>query len=92
MKPKIIKYSLAITAAFLLVTSCKKKETETKAIENSEVVSPTSDPIIQNDSTNLSYDSATAKTAVGVQDEEQNALKQEKADAEKLKMDREAKK
>ncbi|WP_373707351.1 hypothetical protein [Kaistella sp.] len=49
----------------------------------------TPDPLLENDSTNLSYDSATVKTAVGVQDEEQNAIKAEKADAEKLNKDKE---
>ena len=87
MKHNIIKSSVAIAATFLIVTACNKKETETTEIDNPEVILPTSDPLIQNDSTNLSYDSATVKTAVGVKDEEKNAIKDEKADAEKLKKD-----
>lgn len=87
MKHKIITYPLAVTATFLLINSCNKKETETTKMENPEVVLPTTDPLIKADSTNLSYDSATVKTAVGVQDEEHNAIKDEKADAEKLKKD-----
>ncbi|MDQ0476780.1 MULTISPECIES: hypothetical protein [Chryseobacterium] len=87
MKPMIVKYPLAMMAAFLLVVSCKKKETESTATENPEVVMPTSDSLLHNDSTDLSYDSATVKTAVGVKDEEQNAVKDEKEDAEKLKKD-----
>ena len=92
MKQMIIKYSLAVAATFLVVTSCNKKETETTEIENPEVVLPTSDPLLAQDSTNLGYDSATVKTAVGVHDEEQNAIKDEKKDAEKLKEDREREK
>ena len=92
MKQMIIKYSLAVAATFLVVTSCNKKETETTEIENPEVVLPTSDPLLEQDSTNLGYDSATVKTAVGVHDEEQNAIKDEKKDAEKLKEDREREK
>lgn len=88
----IIKYSLAITVAFLVVTACNKKETETTQTENSEEVMPSSDSLVHSDSTNLGYDSATVKTAVGVKDEEQNAIKDEKADAEKLKNDEEHKK
>lgn len=89
MKQKFFNYSLAIAAMFLVVTSCNKKETETTAIENPEVVLPTSDSLLEHDSTNLRYDSATVKTAVNVHDEEQNAIKDEKADAEKLKADQE---
>lgn len=92
MKHNIIKSSVAIAATFLIVTACNKKETETTEIDNPEVILPTSDPLIQSDSTNLSYDSATVKTAVGVKDEEQNAIKDEKADAEKLKKDEQEKK
>ncbi|QOW11180.1 hypothetical protein Q73A0000_12835 [Kaistella flava (ex Peng et al. 2021)] len=87
MKQMIIKYSLAIVAAFLIVTSCNKKETATTEVANPEVVMPISDSLVHSDSTNLGYDSATVKTAVDVKDEEQNAINDEKADAEKLKKD-----
>ena len=89
MKHQIINYALAITSTVLMVISCRKNETETPQMDNPEVVVPTPDPLLENDSTNLSYDSATVKTAVGVQDEEQNAIKAEKADAEKLNKDKE---
>ena len=89
MKHKIINYSLAITAIVLMFTSCSKKESETKQLDHPEVVVPAADPVLENDATNLSYDSATVKTAVGVQDEEQNAIKAEKEAAEKLKKDKE---
>lgn len=89
MKHKIINYSLAITAIVLIFTSCSKKETETKQLDYPEVVVPAADPVLENDATNLSYDSATVKTAVGVQDEERNAIRAEKEAAEKLKKDKE---
>ena len=89
MKHQIINYALAITAAVLMITSCSKNETETPQMDNPELVVTTPDPLLENDSTNLSYDSATVETAVGVQDEEQNAIKAEKADAEKLNKDKE---
>ena len=89
MKQKMINYLVAISAAFLFVISCNKKEIETTEMDNPQVVLPTSDSLLVNDSTNLSYDSATVKTAVGVQDEEQNAIKKEKVAAEKLKADQE---
>ena len=92
MKHNIIKFSLAVAATFFMVTSCSKKETETTEIENPEVALPTSDSLTRSDSTNLSYDSATVKTAVGVKDEEQNAMKDEKEDAEKMKKDEQEKK
>lgn len=92
MKQNMIKYWLAVAAMFIIVTSCSKKETETTEIENPEVVLPTSDSLTKSDSTNLSYDSATVKTAVGVKDEEQNAMKDEKEDAEKMKKDEQEKK
>ncbi|WP_226063655.1 hypothetical protein [Kaistella polysaccharea] len=83
MKTNIIKYSLVLTATILMLASCSKKETDVSA-----VVEPTTDPLIQQDSINLSYDSATVKTAVGLQDEEMNALENERKDAEKLKEDK----
>ena len=89
MKHQIINYALAITATVLMIISCSKNETETPQMDNPEVVVTTPDPLLENDSTNLSYDSATVETAVGVQDEEQNAIKAEKADAEKLNKDKE---
>lgn len=89
MKQKMIKYSVAIVATFLVFTACNKKETETTQMENPEVILPTSDSLLATDSANLGYDSATVKTAVGVKDEELNALKDEKADAVKLKKDEE---
>ena len=89
MKHQIINYALAITATVLMIISCSKNETVTPQMDNPEVVVTTPDPLLENDSTNLSYDSATVKTAVGVQDEEQNAIKAEKADAEKLNKDKE---
>ena len=89
MKHQIINYVLVITATVLIITSCSKNETEAPQMDNPEVVLPTPDPLLENDSTNLSYDSATVKTAVGVQDEEQNAIKAEKAAAEKLNKDKE---
>ena len=89
MKQKMINYSVAISAAFLFLISCNKKEIETTEMDNPQAVLPTSDSLLVNDSTNLSYDSATVKTAVGVQDEEQNAIKKEKVAAEKLKADQE---
>lgn len=89
MKQKMINYSVAISAAFLFVISCNKKEIETTEMDNPQGVLSTSDSLLVNDSTNLSYDSATVKTAVGVQDEEQNAIKKEKVAAEKLKADQE---
>ena len=89
MKHQIVNYALAITATVLIITSCSKNETETPQMDNPEVVVTTPDPLLENDSTNLSYDSATVETAVGVQDEEQNAIKAEKADAEKLNKDKE---
>ena len=90
MNKKLIQYSLAIVAALFVANSCNKKETTTN--DNSEVVSAPSDSLIANDSEILSDDSATVKTAVGVQDEEQNAIKKEKSEAEKLNEDKEAKK
>ncbi|KIA90065.1 hypothetical protein [Kaistella jeonii] len=92
MKTKLIQYSLVIAAAFFVANSCNKKETETTKNDNAELVIAPSDSLIVNDSTILSDDSATVKTAVGVQDEEQNAIKKEKSEAEKLKEDKEAKK
>ena len=90
MNKKLIQYSLAIVAALFVANSCNKKETTTN--DNSEVVTAPSDSLIANDSEILSDDSATVKTAVGVQDEEQNAIKKEKSEAEKLNEDKEAKK
>lgn len=90
MNKKLIQYSLAIVAALFVANSCNKKETTTN--DNSEVLSAPSDSLIANDSEILSDDSATIKTAVGVQDEEQNAIKKEKSEAEKLNEDKEAKK
>jgi len=90
MNKKLIQYSLAIVAALFVANSCNKKETTTN--DNSEVVTAPSDSLIANDSEILSDDSATVKTAVGVQDEEQNAIKKEKSEAEKLSEDKEAKK
>ena len=90
MNKKLIQYSLAIVAALFVANSCNKKETTTN--DNSEVVSAPSDSLIANDSEIPSDDSATVKTAVGVQDEEQNAIKKEKSEAEKLSEDKEAKK
>lgn len=89
MKHQIINYALAITATVLMIISCSKNETETPQMDNPAVIVPTTNPLLENDSTNLSYDSATVETAVGVQDEEQNAIKAEKADAEKLNKDKE---
>lgn len=89
MKNQIINYALAIIATVIMIISCSKNETETPQMDNPEVVVTTPDPLLEDDSTNLSYDSATVKTAVGVQDEEQNAIKAEKADAEKLNKDKE---
>ena len=57
--------------------------------DNTEVILPTSDSLLMSDSTNLGYDSATVKTAVGVQDEVRNAIEDEKADAAKMKKDEE---
>ena len=90
MNKKLIQYSLAIVAALFVANSCNKKETTTN--DNSEVVTAPSDSLIADDSEILSDDSATVKTAVGVQDEEQNAIKKEKSEAEKLSEDKEAKK
>ena len=90
MNKKLIQYSLAIVAALFVANSCNKKETTTN--DNSEVVTAPSDSLIANDSEILSDDSATVKTAVGVQDEEQNAIKKEKSEAEKLNEDKEGKK
>ena len=90
MNKKLIQYSLAIVAALFVANSCNKKETTTN--DNSEVVIVPSDSLIADDSEILSDDSATVKTAVGVQDEEQNAIKKEKSEAEKLNEDREGKK
>ena len=90
MNKKLIQYSLAIVAALFVANSCNKKETTTN--DNSEVVIVPSDSLIADDSEILSDDSATVKTAVGVQDEEQNAIKKEKSEAEKLSEDKEAKK
>ena len=90
MNKKLIQYSLAIVAALFVANSCNKKETTTN--DNSEVVTAPSDSLIANDSEILSDDSATVKTAVGVQDEEQNAIKKEKSEAEKLSEDKEGKK
>lgn len=87
MKNIRTKFSLVAAAIFLITISCNKKESETTKIENSETVSPVSDSLIESDATILGDDSATVKTAVGVQDEEQNAIKKEKAEAEKLKED-----
>lgn len=87
MKNIRTKFSLVAAAIFLITISCNKKESETTKIENSETVSPVSDSLIDSDATILGDDSATVKTAVGVQDEEQNAIKKEKAEAEKLKED-----
>ena len=92
MKQKIIYCSVALAAVFFITNSCTKKETETTAIENPEVVLPASDSLIQSDAAILSDDSAKVKTAVGVQDEEQNAMNKENADAEKLKEAKEEKK
>ena len=89
MKHQITNYALAITATILMIISCSKNETETPQMDNPEVIVPTTNPLLENDSTNLSYDSATVETAVGVQDEEQNAIKAEKADTEKLNKDKE---
>lgn len=90
MNKKLIQYSLAIVAALFVANSCNKKETTTN--DNSEVVTAPSDSLIADDSEILSDDSATVKTAVGVQDEEQNAIKKEKSEAEKLNEDKEGKK
>lgn len=86
MKQMTIKHSTAIAAVFLIAISCSKKENETTTDANSETVMAL-DSLVHSDSTNLSYDSATVKTAVGVKDEEQNAIKEEKKDAEKMKKD-----
>ena len=79
-----------IVSAFFVVNSFNIKETISN--DNSGVVSAPSDSLIANDSEIPSDDSATVKTAVGVQDEEQNAIKKEKSEAEKLSEDKEAKK
>ena len=89
MKTKVIQYSLAIAGVFFIANSCSKKETETTKNDNAAVIAAPSDPLIVDDSTILSDDSATVKTAVGVQDEEKNAIKDEKSEAEKLKSDKE---
>jgi len=86
MKQLIVK-SVLIAATVIFVTSCNKKETATAEIQNPEVMVQTSDSLVHNDSINLGYDSATVNTAVDVKDEEHNAIKDEKADAEKLKKD-----
>lgn len=83
----LIKYPVAAAAVFLCVVSCTKKETVTAEPVTTEVTAPAGDPLLEADSMRLSDDSATVKTAVGVQDEEQNALKSEKTAAEKLKED-----
>ena len=92
MKQKMIMYSVAVAATILVITACNKKETETTQMDNPEVILPTSDSLVATDSTNLGYDSATVKTAVGVKDEELNAVKNEKTDAVKLKKDEEKRK
>ena len=92
MNKKLIQFSLAIFAALFIANSCNKKETETTKNDNSEIVSAPSDSLVATDSEILSDDSATVKTAVGVQDEEENAIKKEESEAEKLHEDKEGKK
>lgn len=87
MKKLVFKYSLFIAAFFTIAVSCNKSN-ETTVIDKTKLNPPTSDSLIRSDSTNLTYDSATVKTAVGVQDEEQNAIKQEQLDGEKLQEDK----
>lgn len=85
-----VKNSLVSAVFILLFTvSCAKKE-NTDVNRNSD--STTVDSVVSQDSAVLQDDSATVQTAVGVQDEEQNALKQENAAAEKLETDKASKK
>lgn len=86
MKTKVIQYSLAVATAFFFINSCNKKETA-NGKNDVAVVSAASDSVIVSDSTILSHDSATVETAVGVQDEEMNAIRKEKAAAQKLRED-----
>lgn len=90
MNKKLIQYSLAIVATLSVANFYNKKETT--IYDNSELVAAPSDSLIANDSIILSDYSATVKTAVGVQEEEQNAIKKEESDAEKLNEDKVAKK
>ncbi|WP_219729258.1 hypothetical protein [Kaistella palustris] len=78
---------VVLASVFLCLVSCTKKENEkVEPVSTVANVSP-HDSLLATDSMRLSDDSATVKTAVGVQDEEQNALQNEKTAAEKLKED-----
>ena len=75
MKNKII--STLTIMAMLSIYGCKKETA--KSSEHTENLTT-----IQQDSAILSNDSATVETAVGVPDEENNAIKQEKKAEENL--------
>ncbi len=87
MKKNIFKYAVVLTTTFLLIASCTKTETDSTETNDVERVMTPTDSLLKRDSTNLSYDSATVKTAVGVQAEERNAIKQQKLHEEKLQKD-----
>lgn len=88
-------YKMTKRLFFLLLTAfiatpffgCKSNSSSATDSTQVDTVINQNPTQLQQDSAVLSDDSATVKTAVGVQDEEQNAKEQVKKDAEKLKAD-----
>ena len=83
---KIIFKTVGLALLAITIASCDKK-TESNSTTESTVSQDSFS--IKLDEETLSNDSATVKTAVGFQDEEKNALEQEKLEAQKLKTDEE---
>ncbi|MBS1621566.1 MAG: hypothetical protein JSS80_08035 [Bacteroidetes bacterium] len=83
MKSSRLLLLVMLIAAFAACNSNEKKA-DIATGDSSLPMNPT---MVQQDSTILSDDSATLKTAVGVKDEEQNAKKQILKESEKLKKD-----
>ncbi len=88
MKSLPLKTMFTAATLFLLAISCSKKETSESANETETVLQTKGDSLVNEDAAVLRDDSATVKTAMGVEDEEQNAIKQEKKEAEKLEQDK----
>ncbi|MCC6286447.1 MAG: hypothetical protein IT249_01050 [Chitinophagaceae bacterium] len=75
--------------AMVSLSSCGSNENKAESTNAAPDTVVNMNPTVQQrDSAVLSDDSATVKTVKDVKDEEANAIKKEKADAEKLKEDK----
>jgi len=89
---KIFNMKNALLLALLfgsgLVFSCNNAtDSATNAISGGDTIINQNPTIVEKDSAVLKDDSATVQTAVGVKDEEKNAISQEAKEAQKLKAD-----